>query len=204
MKDKNKLLSKSKQFNSKNKARIHFKKIRKSSLLNTEEAILERVIEHIKSIDREEDIEKAIGIYWPLQGEVDLRNLKESLSYSFALPACNTKGEISYHRWTNDTLEKDIYGIPAPLSQPPLKAEEISLLIVPALAIDHMGTRLGYGSGCFDRLREKPRWKEIEALAVVPSQCISRFLLPKDSWDVPFHGWINEKEIFQIKDFDNQ
>ena len=62
-----------------------------------------------------------------------------------------------------------------------------------------MGTRLGYGSGCFDRLRGQKRWKEINALAVVPSKCISKSLLPKDEWDIAFDGWINEKEIFKIK-----
>ena len=85
-----------------------------------------------------------------------------------------------------------------------LEASEIRLLIVPGIAIDRMGTRLGYGSGCFDRLREKASWKAIEALVVIPSQCISSFLLPKDDWDIPFNGWINEKEIFQIKDLDIQ
>ena len=104
----------------------------------------------------------------------------------------------------NDPLEKDIYGIPSPLSQPPLEAKEMSLLIVPALSIDSNGTRLGYGSGCFDRLRVKEKWKALEALVVIPSKCISSSLLPTDEWDIPFHGWINEQEIFQIKDFDIQ
>ena len=119
------------------------------------------------------------------------------------MPSCSVKGEISYHRWANDPLEKDIYGIPAPLSQPPLQASELNLLIVPALSIDKLGTRLGYGSGCFDRLRVKSGWREIKALAVLPSKCISTSSLPRDKWDIPFNGWINEKEIFQIHDLNN-
>ena len=47
-------------------------------------------------------------------------------------------------------------------------------------------------------------WKAINALVVVPTKCISKNLLPRDKWDIAFDGWINEKEIFQIKDLDNQ
>ena len=84
------------------------------------------------------------------------------------------------------------------MTEPALKPNQIRLLLVPALAIDHNGTRLGYGGGCFDRLRSNPSWKEIEALAVLPSVCISSSLLPEEKWDIPFDGWINEKEVFKI------
>ncbi len=204
MKNKNNSNSKINQSKEKELARIYFKEIRKASLLETENLIFERVKEYIISLEKKEVLEKIIGIYWPLDGEVDLRNLKKTLRSKLALPACNVSGEISYHKWTDDTLEKDFFGIPAPLSQPPLEANEISLIIAPAIAIDQMGTRLGYGRGCFDRLRSKRRWKAIKSLAIVPSKCISNSLLPKDKWDIPFDGWINEKEIFQFHDLDNQ
>ena len=52
--------------------------------------------------------------------------------------------------------------------------------------------------GCFDRLRSKPRWKDINAYTVIAEECISDTLLPKNQWDIPFDGWINEKGVFQI------
>jgi len=204
MKNQDKLYFHNYSFSSKKMARNHFKEIRKSNLLYTESLIIKKVKEYIRKIEKKNGIGKTVGIYWPLEGEVDLRGLKESLNSALALPACTTKGEISYRKWTTDPLEKDIYGIPSPLSQPPIEAKEMSLLIVPALAIDRLGTRLGYGSGCFDRLRAKDKWKTVQAFAVVPSKCITSSLLPRDEWDIPFDGWINEKEIFQIKDFDIQ
>ena len=70
--------------------------------------------------------------------------------------------------------------------------------MVPALAIDYKGTRLGYGGGCFDKLRADSNWRAIKALAIIPNDCLTKFSLPKDEWDIPFDGWINEKEIFQI------
>ncbi len=185
---------------SKNKkaARITFNKLRQEHLIHSEAHIVNQVKLYLKEFYNKNKLKTLIGIYWPLNGEVDLRPLKESIKQPFALPACNGKGELTYHRWTNKLLRKDSYGIPAPLLEPPLKPSEISLLMVPALAIDRKGTRLGYGGGCFDRLRKKSCWKEVKALAIVPNICISKTLLPKDDWDIPFDGWINEKETFQI------
>ncbi len=204
MEDNNKLLFKKNKFSSKVSARKYFKEIRKTNNLFTNSLIIDQVKDYIKHLEAKKGLDKYIGIYWPLEGETDLRPLKKYVNSKLALPACTEKGKITYHEWTNDPLEKDIYGIPSPLSQPTLKASEIKLLIVPAIAIDRMGTRLGYGSGSFDRLREKTIWKAIEALVVIPNKCISSFLLPKDDWDIPFNGWINEKEIYKIKTVDNK
>ena len=108
------------------------------------------------------------------------------------------KGEITYHKWTDKPLVKDSFGIPAPLSEPPLNPRQIKLLMVPAIAIDHAGIRLGYGGGSFDRLRKNKEWNSIKALAIVPNECITKDLLPKDYWDIPFDGWIDDRETFHI------
>ena len=90
-------------------------------------------------------------------------------------------------------------GIPSSTSFPFLKPQEIILLLIPALAIDSKGNRLGYGGGFFDRLRAKPHWKQIPALAVLPKDCVSRTFLPTDSWDIPLDGWIDEEGLTEIK-----
>ena len=119
-----------------------------------------------------------IGIYWPINDEIDLRDLKKNKDFSIALPSSNINKKITYHPWLNNDLKEDIHGIPAPLNTPPLKAEQIKLLLVPALAIDHFGYRLGYGGGYFDRLRSQDEWKRINALLIVPEVCISLTELP--------------------------
>ena len=185
---------------SKNKKeeRAKFRKIRKNALLINEELIILQVKKFIQQLLEEEATEHLIGIYWPLEGEVDLRSLLEHKNLSLALPATDDKGELSYHRWTDKPLIKDSFGIPAPLSERPLNPEEIKLLMVPALAIDPNGIRLGYGAGSFDKLRKKIRWKQLKALAIVPNACITSYSLPKDPWDIPFDGWINEKETYHL------
>lgn len=139
-----------------------------------------------------------LGLYWPLAGEVDLRSLQALLPNPLALPAITAApgdpaARLVYRPWrSGDALEPDCCGIPAPLaSAGELPAQELGLLLVPALACDAAGIRLGYGGGWYDRLRTDPAWAQVAALAVLPRGCRVE-QLPRDPWDVPLQGWIDE------------
>jgi 5-formyltetrahydrofolate cyclo-ligase len=74
---------------------------------------------------------------------------------------------------------------------PALGSCQPRLLLVPALACDASGIRLGYGGGWYDRLRAEPAWAQVPAVAVLPRGCrVER--LPRDPWDVPLQGWLDE------------
>lgn len=131
-----------------------------------------------------------VGLYWPLEGELDLRPLAGLAAV--ALPAIGSQ-QLVYRPWQpGQPLSADACGIPAP---PPEAGElapgRLSLLLIPALAIDPSGIRLGYGGGWYDRLRASPNWRRPVALAVLPAACCSAEL-PHDPWDVPLDGWICE------------
>lgn len=73
-----------------------------------------------------------------------------------------------------------------------MEAQQLDLLLVPALAIDQRGVRLGYGGGWYDRLRAEPAWRRVPALVVLPAACVCD-RLPVDPWDVLFDGWLDER-----------
>ena len=143
--------------------------------------------------------EKYIGIYWPLKGEVDIRFIKDINNQKVALPSSSKTKGISYHHWSNTPLEIDSNNIPAPRGENVINPNEISILFVPAIAIDQEGYRLGYGGGYFDRLRQKDLWLSIPSFVIISENCISKRPLPRESWDVPFNGWISEKGLHQIE-----
>ena len=176
--------------------RINYKRIRSNLSPNIENKIIKEVDKLIQIFIKNDQLNGYLGLYWPLKNEVDLRHLKENTKVPIALPASNKNGMLTYHPWTKKRLEKDICGIPAPLFEPQLSAERISLLIVPGLAIDQYGYRLGYGGGFYDRLRSKPNWESIPSVVVLPKACVTKIPLPIDSWDIPFNGWINEEGSF--------
>jgi 5-formyltetrahydrofolate cyclo-ligase len=134
-------------------------------------------------------------MYWPVGAEPDLRALAQNAATSeLALPAV-VAGQLLYRAWRpGEALVPDACRIPAPAGASALKPDDLSLLLVPALALDQHGIRLGSGGGWYDRLRADPAWRAIPALAVLPTACITRDL-PRDPWDVPFDGWLDERGL---------
>ncbi|MFN7900690.1 MAG: 5-formyltetrahydrofolate cyclo-ligase [Synechococcaceae cyanobacterium] len=115
-------------------------------------------------------------------------------------PLAGPPERLIYLPWAGEVLRgRDACGIPAPLPPPgspwrELEADALGLLLVPALAIDQHGIRLGSGGGWYDRLRADPVWRAVPALAVLPAACVCQEL-PRDPWDVPFAGWLDERGL---------
>ena len=169
-----------------------------SSLIH--EKIKLKVKSALKELIKKYHIEgKYIGIYWPLKGEVDIRFIKELNNQKIALPSSSKVKGLKYHHWSNNQLELDSNKIPAPLGEKAIRPSDISILFVPAIAIDLEGYRLGYGGGYFDRLRQKDLWISIPSFVVISNNCISKKPLPREEWDLPFNGWISEKGLHQIE-----
>ena len=70
---------------------------------------------------------------------------------------------------------------------------EETLIVVPALAFDLMGHRLGYGGGYYDRFLD-PSWCVSAGLAL--QSLIVREGLPHDPWDVPVSHVCTEEGMF--------
>ena len=141
-----------------------------------------------------------LGLYWPIGAEPDLRPLVQPLinaGVAIALPAV-VEGELTYRPWQpGSALSPDACGIPAPISAPALPPSALALLLAPALGFDRHGIRLGYGGGWFDRLRSAPSWRAVPALAVLPAACLCE-LVPRDPWDIPFNGWLDEQGLHRL------
>ena len=180
--------------------RRHFRPLRQSLLESVEAAIVAQARRHIPALV---PAGRALGLYWPLPGEVDLRGLETLLPGGLALPAIVPAGaggdlgaRLVFRPWRGgEPLEPDGCRIPAPLAGAgELPAQALGLLLVPALACDGAGIRLGYGGGWYDRLRADPSWAQVPALAVLPRGCrVGQ--LPRDPWDVPLQGWLDEEGL---------
>jgi 5-formyltetrahydrofolate cyclo-ligase len=82
---------------------------------------------------------------WPL-----LRQL-HAAGVPLALPVVEGKGRpLVFRAWTpGDAMDKGVWDIPQPNPERPLVEPDI--LLVPLLAFDAQGRRLGYGGGFYDR-----------------------------------------------------
>lgn len=198
----------------KDSLRRHYRQLRRQSLPLAEPALLEVLATALPQALAAADAKASaranlqakpqaapsrLGLYWPVGHEPDWRPLlerwPEALRQRLALPVVRCEGgvgRLTYGAWhPADPLRADGCGIPAPVAAAPLEAHELALLLVPALAIDQRGIRLGSGGGWYDRLRADPAWRQLPALAVLPAACLAPSL-PADPWDVPFTGWLDE------------
>lgn len=103
------------------------------------------------------------GAYFPIGSEIDPRPLMTRLEQhgaELSLPRMEDGETLSWRRWRpGEPLEPRRFGLSEPQDSAPLATP--TLLIVPLLAFDGAGNRLGYGKGHIDRaiaaLRETGR-----------------------------------------------
>ena len=148
----------------------------------------------MKNIPKDFLWNKFIAIYWPINNEIDLRDLKNN--HRLALPRCKSDKKIEFNIWDESPIKKDLEGIPAPHNDLLLKPEQISIIFVPCLSIDRKLTRLGYGGGYFDKLRGNSLWRSIPCIGILIEKCVSKDILNKEKWDIPLSGFITDKGIF--------
>ena len=88
------------------------------------------------------------------------------------------------------------FGIREPADGQVVPPEEIDLVLVPCVAFDGAGNRLGHGGGYYDRFL--PRC--IGARFVLTAFEVQRQeLLPRESWDVPVDGLATESGFRTMK-----
>ena len=123
---------------SKQELRRHFRQ-RRQQQLSLSSAICRQVLTLVQSSPIQTG---RLGLYWPLNGEVDLRSIRAATPSAVALPVADGVGGLTDRLGRDTPLQADGCGIPAPVAGPAY-ADQLSLLLVPALAIDHTGIRLG-------------------------------------------------------------
>jgi len=95
----------------------------------------------------------ALGFYFPIRGEPDLRRvvsmwLASDTRHIAALPVINGR-TLQFHAWTSDSpMQAGGFGIPVPSQGRVVQPE---CLLVPCVGFDERRFRIGFGGGYYDR-----------------------------------------------------
>ena len=134
--------------------------------------------------------------------EIDPRPLMGRLHESghvCALPVVAAKGEpLRFRAWSPGmTLQLKAFG----LSEPPPEAAIVipELLLVPLLAFDAGGYRLGYGGGYFDRTLTRLRDSDAVLAVGVAYAAQEVAEVPRDGSDQPLDWIVTEAESIRMR-----
>jgi 5-formyltetrahydrofolate cyclo-ligase len=100
---------------------------------------------------------RTVALFWPIvsKHEVDLRALDTSLrarQVRVAYPTIDADTNAMTFRFVDDIakLEEKGFGFMEPAADAP-EATALDVIVVPAIAVDPTGHRIGYGAGYYDR-----------------------------------------------------
>ena len=134
--------------------------------------------------------------YMPIKGELDLRPLLSTHpSKTWVLPRILPGPEptLVFHLYQPGQLERHAFGMLEPASHLPIiPPGQIELALIPGLAFDRRGSRLGYGGGYYDRCLGS-------FTAIRLGVTFAALLLPKvpcGEHDVPMQWLVSEQALF--------
>jgi 5-formyltetrahydrofolate cyclo-ligase len=148
-------------------------------------------------------------LYVPIRGELDPIFALPALikaGWTLALPRCDRRdgapmlvsapaeavtGTPDDPAWDASKFESDAWGMAVPRLRVPVRPASVTAAIVPGLAFDPTGTRLGRGAGVYDRLLATlPGTARLIGLArherIVPA-------LPREPHDIPMHAIVTPR-----------
>lgn len=194
-----------------------FKKMLRQEMLEKRHAHLseravrsERIVQHIVR-SKVWQTARVVALFYPLPEEVDVTPLLTGAALSahdphdanepiVLLPKIKTRhtaldfypyhAQMPLHRHRFGMLEPN----PGP-DERPYPLPDVDLVLIPLLAVDCQGTRLGYGGGYYDRTL--PLMKRAFRLGVAfHYQLIPD--LPRDPWDRSLQAVVTDEGWFEI------
>jgi 5-formyltetrahydrofolate cyclo-ligase len=147
----------------------------------------ERLAHHLTSLCAGAAV---VGGYAPLGSEISPQLAIEearAVGRIVAFPAFDHPSKPFKFR-AGDALEPGPFGILQPKRTAPVV--EPDLILVPLIAIDSAGTRLGRGKGHYDRALGRLKRSKAQLIGVGWTLQRLEVLIPTDPWDVPLDGFV--------------
>lgn len=182
------------------KARLrqHFRQVRQG----LERSLIEqKIVAHLAS-HPQLLAARTILAYAAFGSEVDLGSLFALFPEKrWGIPRCLPQRQLGWHRYHPAELVPNRWGLPEPSpTSEVIDPAEAELILVPALACDRWGRRLGYGGGYYDRFLASLPDPGVPKWGIVPQACLLRQPLPQDPWDQRLDGIQTEEGFYPAGD----
>lgn len=151
-----------------------------------------------------------IGLYLENDGELDLMPTQveaEAFGKKCYLPVLLAPytNRLMFARYQlGEPLANNRYGIGEPMvaARHRIKPQQLDLVLMPLVAFDRKGNRIGMGGGYYDRTfsyqKNRSVWKK-PVLVGVAYSFQEKKKISANSWDVPLHYVLTERELLTVK-----
>lgn len=148
----------------------------------------------------------SIALSLPTDGEVDLRSVVAPLrerGWRLLLPVIGAARTMELIEWAPDApLVPNRFGVlePAPGTGSVTSVDDLDVVVLPCVAVDERGNRLGFGAGYYDRLLEPSAARDegarpLRVGAVFDVQMTD--LIEPAPWDVPLDVVVTESRVLR-------
>ena len=140
--------------------------------------------------------------YWAVDGEIPLLSWQTSLGSDriYCLPVLGDDDRLRFAPWrSGDALVSNRFGIPEPDVEPTslLDASALAAIVMPLVAFDASGNRIGMGGGWYDRTLAGVRDRQPRPLLVGAAYELQRVdAIAPAAWDVPLDAVCTESSVY--------
>ena len=139
---------------------------------------------------------QTLALYCPIRAELDTRwLLQQAREAGLRVGLPRVQGDqLHFLRCDNPaTLCPGCFGVPEPMAGELLLPEQFDVVVVPGVAFDRRGGRLGYGKGFYDRFLCQCRPDAMRIGLGFSFQLLPQ--LPCEPHDVTLQALVTEKEV---------
>jgi 5-formyltetrahydrofolate cyclo-ligase len=136
--------------------------------------------------------------FWSFGSEVDTLPLLERLEAAgkqVALPRIEDRDVVPVAYAAGDALSATSFGAKEPVAGRRLEPAELDVVVVPGVAFDRGGGRVGYGAGFYDRLLERVRDDAFAVAVAFGLQIVER--VPAGGTDRSVDAVVTEGEVIR-------
>ncbi|HET6565416.1 MAG TPA: 5-formyltetrahydrofolate cyclo-ligase [Xanthomonadales bacterium] len=147
-----------------------------------------------------------LAAYLAFDGEPDLASSFPALlqaGFGLVLPFIESHGNTSHmvfrHWHPEDSLSRNSLGFAEPHLGKNVDVSDLGVILLPLVAWDRTGARLGMGAGYYDRALEKTRNSAPPLRIGIAFDVQRTDCIPIDPHDVPLHELITDRQRFTFR-----
>jgi 5-formyltetrahydrofolate cyclo-ligase len=129
---------------------------------------------------------------------IEIINYLFSINKKVVVPVVDRINKILIHSELKNLseLKESTFGILEPVEIRKVEIEEIDIVLVPAIAVDRFGNRIGFGGGYYDKFLSQVKCPKV---ALVYDFQVVEKINPSPG-DVPVDFIITESEIIEVRE----